>query len=295
MKVVVGVVALNEECSIGKVVVRALQHADEVVVIDDGSTDDTALIAEGLGAVVVKHEKNSGKVAALRDCFEYAKRSGADVLVTIDGSGQHDAAGIPILVDALVSGRMDVAIGSRLVKPAEMPRHRWMGRKIPDRVTGIKVGGKLAGSQSGFKAYSRRAIETLTPAEFGMSVDSEMIKKAEAVGMQIAQVPLPVTYSGKTSTGKPVLHGLDVFFDIVKYISIQHPLVFYGGFSVIALSVSLVFGFMTLDYYQRWGRVITNLALVSVAAGILGFLALFTGIILFTLISVVRGTSSHQM
>ena len=295
MKVVVGIPALNEERSIGKVVVRAVRHADEVVVVDDGSTDDTALIAKGLGAVVLKHEKNLGKGAALRDCFQYAKNSGADVLVTIDGDGQNDAAGIPILVDALTSNHADIAIGSRLTKPTGMPRYRWMGGRMLDHATGIKVGGKLVDSQSGFRAYSRRAIETLTASEFGMSVDSEIIKKAEAAGMKIALVPVSVSYSGKTSTSNPLLHWLDVFFGLVKFISIRHPLLFYGGFSLIALSISIVFGFMTLDYYQRWGRVITNLALVSVAAGILGFLALFTGIILFTLITVVREGSSRQL
>lgn len=74
----------------------------------------------------------------------------------------------------------------------------------------------------------------------------------------------------------------------MKFISIRHPLTFYGGFGVAAIWVSLILGFLTLDYYQRWGRVITNLALISIAAGVLGFLSLFTGIILFTLITVVR-------
>ncbi len=295
MKVVVGIPALNVERSIAKVVVRARKHADEVVVVDDGSKDDTTLIAESLGAVLLKHDKNLGKGAALKDCFEYAKRSAADVLVTMDGDGQHDASRIPLLIDTLVSKHADVVIGSRSTRPVGMPRHRWMGGRMLDHATGVKVEGKVVDTQSGFRAYSRRAIETLTAAEFGMSVDSELIKKAEEAGMQIASVPVPVSYSGKTSTSNPVLHGLDVFFGIVKYISIRHPLLFYGGFSLVALFVSIVFGFMTLDYYQRWGRVITNLALVSVAAGILGFLALFTGIILFTLITVVRETSSHEM
>ncbi len=77
-------------------------------------------------------------------------------------------------------------------------------------------------------------------------------------------------------------------FSVVKFVSIRHPLLFYGGFALLFFTVSFVFGIMTLDYYQRWGRVITNLALGSIALGILGFLALFTGIILFTLITVVR-------
>jgi len=288
LKVLVGIPAYNEENSIAKVVIRAAEHAEEVLVVDDGSNDDTATIAEHLGAVVLRHEKNLGKGAAVRDCFEYAKRSGADVLVTMDGDGQHDASQIPTLLDVLVKKSVDVVIGSRLDKPAEMSHFRWLGGRALDHATGIRIGDKLADSQSGFRAYSRRAIETLTPSEFGMSVDSELIKKAEAAGLGIDLVPVTVTYSGNTSKTNPLLHWLDVFFGIVKYVSIRHPLLFYGAFSLIAFLVSFVYGFMTLDYYQRWGHVITNLALVSVAAGILGFLALFTGIILFTLITVVR-------
>jgi glycosyltransferase involved in cell wall biosynthesis len=291
LKVLVGIPAYNEENSIAKVVIKAAEHADEVLVVDDGSRDDTATIAQRLGAVVLRHDRNLGKGAALRDCFEYAKRSGADVLVTMDGDGQHDPSSIPALVDALLSKGVDVAIGSRFAKPTEMPRIRWLGVRALDHAAGVQVGGKLADSQSGFRAYSRRAIESLTPAEFGMSVDSELIKKAEAAGLRIELVPVTVRYSGKTSSTNPMFHWFDVVFGIVKYVSIRHPLLFYGGFSLIALLVSFVFGFMTLDYYQRWGRVVTNLALVSVAAGMLGFLALFTGIILFTLITVVRENS----
>jgi glycosyltransferase involved in cell wall biosynthesis len=291
VKVLVGIPAYNEEDSIAKLVIRAEKHADEVLVVDDGSRDDTAAIAKRLGASVVSHEKNLGKGAALRDCFEYAKRSGADVLVTMDGDGQHDPSSIPALVHALTSKGIDVAIGSRLTKPPEMPRLRWLAVRVLDRAAGVRVEDKLVDSQSGFRAYSRRAIESLTPAELGLSVDSELIKKAEAAGFGIDLVPITVTYAGKTSTTHPLLHWLDVFFGIVKYVSIRHPLLFYGVFSLIALFISFVFGLMTLDYYQRWGRVITNLALVSVAAGILGFLALFTGIILFTLITVVRENS----
>jgi hypothetical protein len=107
--------------------------------------------------------------------------------------------------------------------------------------------------------------------------------------MRIVEVPVKVDYSGlDPSSLNPVVHSLDVVFSIVKFVSIRHPLLFYGGFGFGALFISVLFGLITLDYYQRWGRIITNLALVSVAAGVLGFLSLFTGVILFTLITVVR-------
>lgn len=289
MKVVAAIPAFNEESTIAKVVVRALEHVGVVVVVDDGSGDDTGVIAERLGAVVVRHGKNLGKGAAIRDCFDYAKRNGADVLVTLDGDGQHDPARIPELVDALQKSEADVVIGSRLARPPDMPKHRWMGGRMLDHATQVKIGDRVVDAQSGFRAYSRKAVEALVAAEYGMGVDSEIIMRAHKAGMRIIEVPIEVSYNGpKTSTHNPMMHAFDVTFSLVKFISIRHPLLFYGGFALLFFAISFVFGFMTIDYYQRWGRVITNLALVSVAAGILGFLALFTGIILFTLITVVR-------
>jgi len=286
--------AFNEEKTIAKIIIRAKGQVDMVVVVDDGSQDDTAQIAEALGAVVIRHGKNLGKGAALRDCFEWAKTAGIDILVTLDADGQHDAMQIPVLVNALRTAQADIVIGSRSARPLDMPHHRWVGKRTLDMVTQVKVGERFVDAQSGFRAYSRRAIENMVVAEFGMGADSETIMRAHRAGMKIVEVPMDASYAGlETSSLNPMVHGLDVLFSVVKLISIRHPLAFYGGFSIIAFSVSLIFGLMTLDYYQRWGRVITNLALVSVASGIIAFLALFTAIILFTLITVVRETNAR--
>jgi glycosyltransferase involved in cell wall biosynthesis len=289
LKVALGIPALNEERTIAKVVVRAKPYVESALVVDDGSQDDTGMIAEKLGAVIVRHDKNLGKGAALRDCFVWAKQNGIDVLVTMDADGQHDPSLIPKLIEKMHEEQADVVIGSRLVRPPEMPRYRWFGGRALDNLAGVKVGDRVVDAQSGFRAYSRRAIEALVASEFGMGVDSALIMSADKSGLKIAEIPATTNYVGlETSTHNPVMHSLDVFFSILKFISIRHPLLFYGGFSIIAFIVAGVFGYQTIDYYQRWGRVITNLALVSVAAAILGFLALFTAIILFTLITVVR-------
>ena len=170
-----------------------------------------------------------------------------------------------------------------------MPRTRWMGERFLDLATRVKVGGRIVDAQSGFRAYSRKAIEALVAAEYGMGVDSEVVMRAHKAGMRIVEVPILVAYGGaKTSTHNPFTHALDVMFSVVKFVSIRHPSLFYGGFALLFLANSLIFGFMTFDYYQKFGRVVTNLALVSIASGILGFLALFTGVILFTLITVIR-------
>jgi glycosyltransferase involved in cell wall biosynthesis len=122
LNVLVGIPAFDEERTIAKVVLRARRHADRVLVVDDGSHDDTGAIAEGLGANVVRHEKNLGKGAALRDCFTWAKQNGVDVLVTMDADGQHDPSLIP--KEKMGEENADVVIGSRRVRP---DHHRLSG------------------------------------------------------------------------------------------------------------------------------------------------------------------------
>ena len=288
LKVAVGIPALNEEATIAKVVVHASRYAESVLVVDDGSSDDTGLIAERLGATVIRHDRNMGKGAALRSCFDWSRRVGADVLVTLDADGQHNPDEIPNLISLILKGEADVVIGSRKIL-SEAPFYRHAGGRLLDRLTGVKVGGRFVDAQSGFRAYSKATLNRVTAAECGMGVDSEILMRARDAGLRIAEVPAKVSYRGADlSTYTPVYHALDVLFSVLKFGSIRHPLLVYGVFSVIMFVVAVVFGIQTLDYYARWGRVITNLALISVAAGILAFLSFFTGIILFTLITVIR-------
>jgi glycosyltransferase involved in cell wall biosynthesis len=285
VSVVAAIPALNEEKSIAKVIIHSLNWVEKVLVVDDGSVDDTSLIATKLGAVVIRHERNLGKGAALRKCFDWARDSGVDVLVTLDADGQHNPDDIPRLLTPITDGEADVVIASRL--PEAVPALRRIGGQMLDRM--IAGGGEVVDSQSGFRAYSRKAFERVNASELGMGVDSEILMLAKEAGLRIVEVPVTMEYKNlQTSTDNPIHHWLDVTFSVVKFISIRHPLLFYGGFSAVMFVIALVFGFETLDYYARFGRVVTNLALVSIATGILAFLSFFTGVILFTLITVMR-------
>jgi glycosyltransferase involved in cell wall biosynthesis len=284
-KVVAAIPALNEEQSIAKVIIHSINWVDKVLVVDDGSVDDTSLIATKLGAVVIRHERNLGKGAALRKCFDWARDSGFDVLVTLDADGQHNPDDIPRLLTPIIDGEADVVIASRLSDG--VPALRRIGGQILDRM--IAGGGDVVDSQSGFRAYSRKAFEQVNASEFGMGVDSEILMHAKEAGLRIVELPVTMEYKNlQTSTHNPIYHWFDVTFSVVKFISIRHPLSFYGGFAAIMFVTALVFGFETLDYYARWGRIVTNLALISIATGILAFLSFFTGVILFTLITVMR-------
>jgi glycosyltransferase involved in cell wall biosynthesis len=279
--------ALNAEKTIAAVVIGCQKFVDQVVVCDDGSTDMTGEIAAKLGAKVLKHERNEGKGEALRTLFVEARRLGAEAMVTLDADGQHFPSDIPIVLDALSKG--DIAIGSRFLGDSgEVPGHR---RAVNRMLNAMTLEG-VTDTQSGFRAYGKRAIEAITPSEMGMGVDSEILIQAKRAGLSLVEVPISVSYGGeKTSTHNPVFHTLDVVFSLVKLTSIRHPLLFYGVPGLLIVIAGLYYAAITL-IQETQTPLLTSVALVhgllALALLLIGLLILFTGIILFTLITVVR-------
>ena len=167
--------AHNEEGTIAKVVLGAKKHVDKVVVVDDGSTDSTAELAEALGALVVRHEENRGYGDAIRTCFETAKELDADIMVTLDSDGQHDPSFIPDFITAMKNNKADIVIGSRfLAKNETIPKYRIVGMKVLNLFTRLH-GIKTTDSQSGYRAYGRRAIEGIKIRNPDMGAGSEIL------------------------------------------------------------------------------------------------------------------------
>jgi glycosyltransferase involved in cell wall biosynthesis len=289
--ILVGIPAYNEEASIAKVIVLARQFADKIAVCDDGSKDLTGRIAEGLGAEVITHDSNIGYGAALRELFDKARETRADVLVTLDADGQHDPAFIPQLVSAIQAGA-DVAIGSRLVGSASFTgsARRRLGVRVISKATNFSTYQGIKDAQSGFRAYGKRAIAALRPAEMGMGASVEILMKSAETGLRVAEVPVDVNYSGTRGPRmNPIMHGADVLASMIKHLSLRHPLLFYGGIGLCMLLVGFLFGLWTLILYAQTGAVVTNLALISLSTLLLGVFSVFTGIILFTVVTAVRG------
>ncbi|MCA9921399.1 MAG: glycosyltransferase family 2 protein, partial [Anaerolineales bacterium] len=173
--VVVVIPAYNEERFIGSVVIQTKSYADTVIVVDDGSSDNTAVVATSAGALVVQHETNQGKGVALNTGFAYARSLGADVVVTIDADGQHDSAEIHAVVDPVLCGDADIVIGSRyLINRSEVPQHRVWGHRAFNFLTNQVSGTAVTDSQSGFRAFSPHALDKLSFSSAGFSVESEM-------------------------------------------------------------------------------------------------------------------------
>ena len=180
MKTLAAIPCYNEGLAIGSVVLKAQRHVDEVLVEDDGSTDDTVEVAKAAGAEVVAHGVNKGYGAAIRSCFTYAKANNADIMIILDSDGQHDPSKIPDFVHALTTNGADVIIGSRfLEKNNTIPRYRIAGMKVLNLSTRVAGNIKTTDSQSGYRAYSRRAIEKIKVTNHDMSACSEILTQVK--------------------------------------------------------------------------------------------------------------------
>ena len=289
MKITVGIPAYNEEKNIAKIIVKLKKTVDQIIVCDDGSTDSTSEIAESLGATVVKHAKNSGYGMAIRSIFLKSREINADILVTLDADGQHKIEDINKIIKPVVDGEADISIGSRFLKEDNnTPGYRKLGVKIITKVTNSSLSEKITDAQSGFRAYSNKVLQSLTPADSGMGISTEILIKSSNLGLKIVEVPTEIQYEGDTSTQNPVSHGTEVLMSTLKYISIERPLRFYGIPSAIFFVIGLTFTFLSIQYYAEIGRLNTNLTLVAAGTLLIAIILVVTAILLFSLVSVVR-------
>jgi len=289
MKVIVGIPAYNEEKNIAKIIVELKKTVDQIIVCDDGSTDSTSAIAESLGAIVIKHTKNSGYGMAIRSIFLKGREINAEVLVTIDADGQHKIEDINKIIKPVVDGQADISIGSRFLKEDNnTPGYRKLGVKVITKMTNSSLSEKITDAQSGFRAYNNKVLQSLTPADSGMGISTEILIKASNLGLKIAEVPTEIQYEGNTSTQNPVSHGTEVLMSTLKYISIERPLRFYGIPSAIFFAIGLTLTFLSIQYYAEIGRLNTNLTLVAGGTLLIAIILIITAILLYSLVSVVR-------
>ncbi|MCJ7632091.1 glycosyltransferase family 2 protein [Candidatus Bathyarchaeota archaeon] len=297
--VVVGRPAFNEEKTIARVVVTAQDHADKVVVCDDGSSDLTGEIALRLGADVVRHERNLGYGAAVQSLFRRARELGADVLVTLDADGQHDPCEVPNVMKPIVDGVADVVIGSRFVgewAAYAMPWYRRAGVKFITRLVNNSGKHAVRDAQSGFRAYNCESLEKLTLLENGMGVSVEVLVNARQQGLRIQEVPATCNYSRdvKNSTHNPIRHGVSVVMSIVRLVVEERPLVFLGIPGVVSLLVGVLFGVWMLQIYALERQIMTNVALASIAFILIGLFCVFTAITLYAISRLMQKTNNKH-
>jgi len=282
IKVLAGIPAYNEAGYIGSIVLQAKQYVDEVIVVDDGSRDNTARIAELAGARVIRHDKNRGKGAAIQSILAEAKRRNPDILILLDADSQHDPNEIPALIKAILEGS-DLVIGSREAQKGKTPTYRRIGQKVLLRSTRLLIKNRLSDSESGFRALSPKAINELELKENGFAIESEMISCAADKNLKITEVPISNIYTTDGSTLNPVKHGLGVLNRIIVMISQRRPLFFFGLAGGILLAIGLIIGVKVYTMATTGGGLALGSAVLTALLVIAGILTIFTGIILNSL------------
>ncbi|CAE6486896.1 glycosyltransferase family 2 protein [Candidatus Nitrosotenuis uzonensis] len=281
--------AYNEEKTISEIVKKCLNYVDKVLVCDDGSTDNTAKLAKENGAQVISHKKNQGYGAAIASLFESAQNQNADIMVTIDGDGQHDPDQIPVLMDILTQHNVDVVIGSRFLdNQTSTPRYRKHGIKIITSAANYGTNLPVSDAQSGFRAYSKNAIMSIHPTEQGMAVSTEILLKISNKGLSLAEVPITVSYEGNTSKQHPVPHGIAVLVNTLKYISVKHPILFYGFPGIALVIIGSILGYQFLDAYLNRDLVLLGSLMASIVLFLAGTILCMTSVILFTMATLIR-------
>jgi len=280
--VVAVIPAYNEESSIAKVVLWTGQKVDRVIVVDDGSTDATGEISEALGAAVIRHRKNLGYGVAMRTAFEAAKELNATTMVILDADGQHDPKEIPLLLKKIEEG-FDIVIGSRVIGKAKIPRYRRYGISILNFAM-RRAHVKVTDSQSGYRAYSRKALDQIHPTEDGMSAGVEILLQARNYGLRICEVPIKCDYSiDKPFNNNSLSHGVGVLMSILRHIELSRPLFFFGLIGVCLLAAAIAVAAWVLRIFAATGRLPFGPTLLMILLIILAIFTLYTAIILHAL------------
>jgi len=281
--------AYNEEDTISDLVKSAKKFVDKVIVCDDGSTDKTMNNAKLAGAEIISHKKNQGYGAAITSLFDYCRMQNADVMITLDGDGQHDPNQIPILLDTISEHNVDVVLGSRFLdNKTDTPGYRKRGIKIITSAANYGTDFKVSDAQSGFRAYSKNAIDAIHPTEQGMAVSTEILLKISNKGLSLAEVPITTSYDGDTSEQNPVPHGVSVLMNTIKYVSIRHPIKFYGIPGIVLIIAGMISGGIFLDAYLNDQVIFYGSLLGAVVMFLLGAILSVTAIILFSMANLMR-------
>jgi len=275
--------AFDEEISIGTMVLKTKKYTDHVIVIDDGSTDDTAEIARLAGADVISHPKNMGKGQALKTGFNLAKQNGTKIIVTIDADGQHNPAEIPMVIEPILSKRADMVIGSRYLNGNNIPFYRRIGQKVLDIATNIDSKTDVTDTQSGFRAFDIDTVPIFKFKQNGFSIESEMLTDIANAGLKVEEVDISVRYDVDCSTENPIIHGTKVLVNILKDMEFNRPLYYFTipGMIIGTIGLGLGLGFLQDFYLGKSLQFIPTLLMMLLA--LVGIFLSFTGIILHSI------------
>ena len=280
--------AYNEEKTIAPLILEAEKYVDEILVVDDGSKDHTAEIAQRMGATVIKHPENMGKGIALKSGFTYALKNNPNIVITMDADGQHDPKFIPQLIQPIIENKADIVIGSRYVKGASMdaPLYRRIGLRIVNLLNKKIANLKVKDTQSGYRAYTLNAVKIISQYESsGYGVETEQLILAQKHKLRIIEIPIKVTYRGleKTSKKHPVKHGGELISTIIKLIVEERPLLTLGLPGGILTAIGIILATYLILIFNTTRYFSIPIALITLGTIFIGLILVIASLILYAL------------
>lgn len=217
MKVAAVIPAYNEASTITSVVKAVCDRVDCVIVVNDGSSDDTVTCAVEAGAVVLSHAINRGQGAALQTGITYAVGEGFDIIVTFDADGQHRSEEIPLVLAPIIRGEAEVALGSRFLdSKTRIPVIRRFVLKIATALTRLYTGLAVTDAHNGFRAFSRHAASVINLQQEGMAHASEIIEQIKRHRLSYVEVPVTIMYTDYSlSKGQRLTNAFKIIWELL--------------------------------------------------------------------------------
>ena len=203
--------AYNESKRISKVITGIKKYTNNIIVVDDGSNDNTSEVAKKHKAIVLRHIINMGKGAALKTGCDYAVKQKAEIIIAIDADGQHEPIEIPKFIEKIKKGK-DIVFGYRVARKS-MPLLFKFGNKFINFVTKILYGIKIKDTQCGFRAFTSQAYKKIRWNAVDYSMESEMIANVGKNKLKYSQIPIKTIYSDKYK-GTTILDGIKIVFNM---------------------------------------------------------------------------------
>ncbi len=211
------IAAYNEESVIRSVVTEVRSTYTNVIVVDDGSTDDTGREAIGAGAILVAHSVNLGQGAALQTGITFALRRQAEYIVTFDADGQHRVKDVDAMLDALHAENCDVVLGSRFYGTTEnLPRLRWLTLKAAIFFTRLSTGLQLTDTHNGLRVIRAEAAKRIRLHQNGMAHASELLEQIAELNLSYTEVPVTIRYTEYSlKKGQKLSNSLNILMDLL--------------------------------------------------------------------------------
>ncbi len=284
-KIVVCIPAYNVARVIRELVMECLKYSDDVIVCDDGSIDDTAIEAKRGGATVISHSKNSGKGATIKSLFNIAKYLKADVAITMDGDGQFLPQEIDKIVKPIFEGKADIVIGYRFEEDNQIPAYRKIGNKILDKMTNMASELRFRDTQSGFRAYSGKAIDLISFDSEQFGADAEILVDASRKGLRVVEEKVTVLYDTgeKTSTKNPISHTGEVVNSLLELIALRRPLRYLGVPGIALTVIGLVFSIIVIAIFNHTRYFSIPSTLLALGCVVIGIMLILMSVVLFSI------------